>query len=66
VLYAELSGTFTHPQLFVFTFLQLSRKFYLLLKQIRVLCLSSLLALYVSDYAVVQSVPEKKESVTVV
>jgi hypothetical protein len=57
VLYEELSSTFTHPQLFVFTFLQLSCKFYLLLKQIHILSLSSLLALYISDYTIVQSVP---------
>jgi hypothetical protein len=59
VPYEELSGTFAHPQLFVFTFLQLSRKVYLLLKQIHILRLSSLLALYISDYTIVQSVPEK-------
>jgi len=59
VLYDELSGAFTYPQLFVFTFLQLFCKFYLLLKQIHILRLSSLLALYISDYTIVESVPEK-------
>lgn len=53
-----LSNTFSGFQLCIFTFFQLFREFYLLLKQVDILRLSSLLALYISDYTIMESVPE--------